>query len=227
MASTDFLSFSPATHNQGLLTNAAALRKDRIPRAQLFQFQIWKRICLVEAVCLLQRPSIHEVITLVGWVTGNSCLWSQWYHSARTTLYLNMGIHEVHKDLLCSMQSMGKRIQERPEGGGWGGRWYGGRKWGEGERDGDSFASLFPIRRSSAVLWFLQLLTFLESGTPVQSQSVTCCQSEKSTAHSKNVWVMSWGWQNLTSRKNLFCSPTPVPLPRVTQWALPTQSWAS
>lgn len=32
-----------------------------------------------------------------------------------TTLYLNMGIHDVHKDLLFSMQSMGKRIQERPE----------------------------------------------------------------------------------------------------------------
>ena len=35
-----------------------------------------------------------------------------------TTLYLNMEIHDVHKDLLFSMQSMGKRIQERPEGGG-------------------------------------------------------------------------------------------------------------
>lgn len=30
-----------------------------------------------------------------------------------TTLYLNMGIHDVHKDLLFSMQSVGKRI-ERP-----------------------------------------------------------------------------------------------------------------
>jgi len=131
-----------------------------------------------------------------------------------TTLYLNMEIHDVHKDLLFSMQSMGKRIQERPEGGGWGGSWYGGRKW-EGEREGDSFASLFPIRRSSAILWFLQLLTCLESGTPVQSQSVSCWyQSEKSTAHSKNGWWWAWGWQSLTSRKSLFCSPPRFHCPR-------------
>ena len=43
-----------------------------------------------------------------------SFCWKQ--PSSLPALYLNMEFHDDHKDVLCSMQSMGKIMQERPEG---------------------------------------------------------------------------------------------------------------
>lgn len=119
---------------------------------------MWRKVHLVEAMCLLQRPSIHEIVTLVGWDTGNSCLQSRWYHFDRNNLLASSILeYEISQwpqrlIVLCAIHDKKSSGEAR---GVWVRRY---RVWweemGRQVRQGHSLASLFPTFGTSVGVFF-------------------------------------------------------------------------
>lgn len=180
---------------------------------------MWKRIHLVEAMCLLQRPSIHEIVVLVGWDTGNSCLQSQWYHFSSPIF--EYGIPQCPQRPIVLHAIYGQKNLGEARGA-----WV--RRYSMvGGSEEASGASLLPAYGAHVGIWFLQSLTFLESGTPSAKSLTANLRRAQPTARRTVVWG-AWGgriW--LVGRA--FPPPPNSGLHClcVTTWALPNHSWTS
>lgn len=129
------------------------------------------------------------------------------------------GFRANHKDLLCSVQSVGKWIQGKPERE-WVVWWEEVREAGVGR---NSFAFLLPPENSVGN-WVLQPLAFLESGAVKYHASDSDWLGR--AHHPRVVEWASQGWLSLLFSRPWF-APCPIPVAWLSLDRLPSQDWSS